>query len=175
MTTQDALFDTEQPRYCIDTNVILSFLKGTDDEPYATDVFAPQWAVIERLIAGGVIVAPRQVEHELLNWEKTLPTIRVWVRRRHHMFRDVETEAQLRSAKRIIGKYPVYGRTVNYLGDLEVMTLADALELTVITMEIQSRQPSPARPKIPDVCKEFAIDCVGVKGFLRRESAPGAL
>ena len=40
MTTQGALFETDPPRYCIDTNVIVSFLRGTDDEHYGADVFA---------------------------------------------------------------------------------------------------------------------------------------
>lgn len=170
MTAQDALFEPEPPRYCIDTNVVLSFLKDTDDEPYGTDVFAPQWAIFERLIGGGVILAPRQVEHELAAWEKTVPAMKRWLRSRQHMFRDVETEEQLLSAKRIIGKYPVYGQTMNFLGDLEVMTLAEALDLTVISMESESPTPSLTRPKIPNVCKEFGIDCVTVTGFLRRQA-----
>ena len=170
MTTQAALFETEPPRYCIDTNVVLSFLKGTDDEHYGADVFAPQWAVIENLIASGVIVAPRQVEHELTPWQKTVPTMNAWLKKRHHMFRDVETEAQLLAAKRIVRKYPVYGETLNFLGDLEVMTLAHALGITVISLESESPFPSQKRPKIPNVCKEFGIDCVSVTGFLRRES-----
>ena len=170
MTTQAALFETEPPRYCIDTNVVLSFLKGTDDEHYGADVFAPQWAVIANFIASGVIVAPRRVEHELTPWEKTVPTMKTWLKKRHHMFRDVETEAQLLAAKRIVGKYPVYGETLNFLGDLEVMTLADALGITVISLESESPFPSQKRPKIPNVCKEFGIDCVSVTGFLRRES-----
>ena len=60
--------------------------------------------------------------------------------------------------------------TLNFLGDLEVMTLADALGITVISLESESPFPSQKRPKIPNVCKEFGIDCVSVTGFLRRES-----
>lgn len=172
MTSQDALFEPEPPRYCIDTNVVVSFLRGTDDEHYGADVFAPQWALIERLILGGVIVAPRRVERELSNWEKTIQAMGPWLRGRRHMFRDVATEAQLLSAKRIVGRYPVYGESVNYLGDLEVMTLAAALGLAVITLERKAAgTPSMKRPKIPDVCEEFGIDCVSVAGFLRREAA----
>lgn len=172
MTTQDALFDTEPPRYCIDTNVIVSFLRGTDDEHYGADVFAPQWAQIERLILGSVIVAPRRVERELSMWERAIPAMRPWLKARPHMFRDVETEAQLLSAKRIVARYPVYGESMNYLGDLEVMTLAAALGLTVVTLERRAAgTPSKKRPKIPDVCAEFGIDCVTVAGFLRREAA----
>lgn len=169
MTTQDALFERDRPRYCIDTNVVLSFLKGTDDEHYGSDVFAPQWAVIENLIAGGAIVAPRQVEQELTSWHKTVPTMKLWIKKCHHMFRDVDTEAQLLSAKRIVDKYPVYGETRNFLGDLEVMTLADAMDITVISLESRSPTPSLKHPKIPNICGEFGIDCVSVTGFLRRE------
>ena len=171
MTTQDALFDPEPPRYCIDTNVVLSFLKGTDDEHYGADVFAPQWAVIERLILSGVIVAPRRVEDELSKWEKSVPAMGSWLKERSHMFREVATEAQLLSAKQIVGVYPAYGETMNYLGDLEVMTLAEALGLAVISLESESPGSiSKKRPKIPNVCKEFGIDCVSVAGFLRREA-----
>lgn len=170
MTTQEALFEAEPPRYCIDTNVIVSFLRGTDDEHYGADVFAPQWAVIERLILSGVIVAPRRVEGELAKWVKTVPAMGQWLKARPHMFRDVVTEAQLLSAKRIVGAYPAYGETMNYLGDLEVMTLAEALGITVITLESESPgSVSKKRPKIPNVCKEFGVDCLSVTGFLRRE------
>lgn len=171
MTTQDALFEPEPPRYCIDTNVVLSFLKGTDDEHYGADVFVSQWALIEGLIAIGGIVAPRQVEVELSKWQKTVPEMGAWLKGRSHMFRDVETEAQLLSAKRIVAAYPAYGETMNYLGDLEVMTLAQALDLTVISLESESRGPTSRKhPKIPNTCKEFGIDCVSMVGFLRREA-----
>lgn len=68
-----------------------------------------------------------------------------------------------------MNSYPVYGKTDNYLGDLEVMSLAGALGVAVISLEIEAREPSQRRPKIPNVCKEFGIDCVSVAGFLRRE------
>ena len=174
MITQDALFEPEPRRYCIDTNVVVSFLKGTDDEHYGADVFAPQWAVIERLINAGVIVAPRRVEDELGGWQRTISAMGPWLRGRRHMFLDVTTDAQLLAAKRIVAAYPVYGETPNYLGDLEVMTLADALGLTVISLESQSPSRSVKRPKIPNVCKEFGIDCVSVTGFLRREAQRSA-
>lgn len=169
MTTQGALFDNEPPRYCLDTNVVVSFLKGTDDEYYGVDIFGEQWALIERLIASGVIVAPRQVERELTKWQTSSPTIQAWVKAHHYMFKDVDAEAQLQIAKRIVESYPVYGKTENYLGDLEVMSLAGTMGAAVISLESEAREPSQKRPKVPNVCKEFGIDCVSVAGFLRRE------
>ncbi len=170
MTTQGALFENEPPRYCLDTNVVVSFLKGTDDEYYGFDIFGEQWALIEHLIASGVIVAPRQVERELSKWQSSSPTIQAWAKSFQYMFKDVETVAQLQVAKRIVDSYPIYGKTDNYLGDLEVMSLAGALGVAVISLESEVREPSQKRPKIPNVCKEFGIDCVSVTGFLRRES-----
>jgi hypothetical protein len=169
MRPQTSLFD-EEPRYCIDTNVIVSFLRLTDDEHYGSDVFAPQWAYVEQLIISGAIIAPRQVEHELKKWPKTIPDMKAWLRKHNQMFRDVETAAQLTSAKRIVNEYPVYGETDNYLGDLEVMSLAEALQITVISLEGENPHNSKRRPKIPIVCKQFGIDCVSFPGFLRREN-----
>jgi Domain of unknown function (DUF4411) len=146
MRPQTSLFD-EEPRYCIDTIVIVSFLRLTDDEHYGSDVFAPQWAYVEQLIISGAIIAPRQVEHELKKWPKTIPDMKAWLRKHNQMFRDVETAAQLTSAKRIVNEYPVYGETDNYLGDLEVMSLAEALQITVISLEGENppQQQAPSQ------------------------------
>ena len=167
MTEQGALFEV-QARYCIDTNVIVSFLSGYDDEHYGADVFEPQWKVFERLINGGQIVAPERVRTELEKWAKKSERIDRWLRQRHHMFQDPTTE-QLAWAKRIVNTYPAYGRDLNYLGDLMVISLAGADNLTVITLEHAGTTPSRSRPKIPAACAEFGIDCTTVPGLLRRE------
>lgn len=67
MTDAGTLFDLE-PRYCMDTNVIVSFLSESDDEYYGADIFVEQWSQIEGLIASGQIVAPRQVS---ASWRTT--------------------------------------------------------------------------------------------------------
>lgn len=154
--------------------MIVSFLKGTDDEHYGADVFAPQWALVERLCASGAIVSPRRVEVELGKWHDTAPAVSAWAVGHRYMFRDVDSDAQLLSAKAIVNAYPTYSRDLNYLGDLEVVTLAAALNIAVITLEAPNAKPSTRRPKIPDICREFGIDCVSLPGFLRREGSAGS-
>lgn len=166
MTEILSLFELE-PRYCIDTNVIVSFLSQSDDEYYGADIFPVHWRQIETLVASGQIVAPRQVEQELKNHAQKRANIGPWLKPRGHMFRDVDTDAQLQIAKRIVNAYPVYGRNVNYLGDLEVITLAGALGITVVSLEAPMQQSGQRRPKIPNVCAEFGIPCVSVAGLLR--------
>jgi hypothetical protein len=169
MAEQASLFATD-PKYCIDANVVLSFLKGSDDEHYGTDVFGPQWQFLERQMKEGLIIGPRQVDKELEAWEERIDSMRAWRREHAYLFRDIESDAQLDIAKRIVNAYPAYARNQNYLGDLELICLAGARELTVLSMEHQrSTQPSRTLPKIPDVCAKFRIDCVSFPGYLRRE------
>jgi len=156
-------------KYSIDTNVILSFLREDEAERYPMDVFKPQWDFLHKAIADGRVVAARRVEAELAKWQKTIPTMKAWLSEKKHMFCDVETDEQLAAAKRIVNAYPAYGSNENYLGDLEVMTLAMARKLTVVSLELKAHQHSNKRPKIPNVCEEFGIGCASLAGFLRAE------
>lgn len=160
------------PEYCIDTNVVVSFVSETDDEFYGADIFQAQWRSIESMIASGRIVAPRQVERELQGHASKRAKVGPWLRCRGYMFRDVDTDAQLHVAKRIVNQYPIYGRTENFLGDLAVMSLAGALGITVITLEAAVPQSGQRHPKIPNVCAEFGIGCLSVSGFFRRFLSP---
>lgn len=166
------LFDIE-PRYCIDTNVLVSFLSESNDEYYGADIFPDHWDRICRLITSGEMVAPRQVESELLGHATKRIKIRPWLAKNDHMFRDIDSTDQLTLAKKIVNKYNAYGRNTNYLGDLEVIVLAGSLGLTVVSMEVGLQQGGQRRPKIPNVCGEFGIKCLSVSGFLRAEQDPG--
>ena len=169
MDLQVSLFD-EQPRYCLDTNVIVSFLRGTDDEFYGSDIFAPQWTFIEGLIDRGAVISPREVEHELLNWKKTIEQMPKWVKQHRRLFVDADDSAQLKAAKLIVNQFPAYASNINYVGDLSVMSLAKYLGLSVVTLEKRADPHSAKRPKIPNVCEHFDIECLSVAGLLRREN-----
>ena len=166
--TQDALF-ADPAKYAIDTNVIVSFLGDSDTEHYPRAVFKPQWDFLEAAMQDGRVVAPRMVELELAKWEKTIPEMKGWLHGHRYLFSDIESDAQLVGAKRIVNTYPAYATSVNYLGDLEVITLAMARGLTVVSLESKAVQHSARRPKIPNVCQEFGVECVNLSGFLRDE------
>ncbi|QNO38653.1 DUF4411 family protein [Protaetiibacter sp. SSC-01] len=167
MSDPSALF-TIDPRYCIDTNVIVSFLHEDDEEPYRRDAFADQWDRIEQMINSGEIVAPRRVELELVKWEKEIPSMKGWLAKRGGMFVDMTTE-QLVVAKRIVNDFPAYGSSDNYIADLEVMSLASTRALAVVTNERVRPTMSLDTPKIPEVCGKYGIECLSVSGFLARE------
>lgn len=167
MNDPSALFEVP-PRYVIDTNVIVSFLHGTDDEYYDKNVMPAEWGLFERLIASGEIVAPRRVEVELHGWERVISEMKRWVNLHKHMFRD-QTNEQLSLAKRIVNDYPDYGSSQNYVGDLEVLSLGGILGVPIITLERVRVNPTRNQPKIPEVCATYGFACLSVTGFLREE------
>ena len=167
MTDAYTLFSIES-RYCIDTNVIVSFLHEDDGEPYRRDAFAAQWSVVETMIGSGEIIAPRRVELELVKWEKEIPAMKGWLAKRSGMFVDM-TSDQLASAKRIVNDYPDYGSKNNYIADLEVISLASVRKLVVITNERIRPTVTLNSPKIPEVCARYGFECLSVSGFLARE------
>lgn len=154
-------------KYSIDTNVIVSFLGDGGAELYPVDVFGPQWDFLEAAFKDGRVVAAKRVARELQKWER-LDGVKVWLRDHRYVFRDIESDGQLLVAKEIVNRYPAYGLDVNRLGDLEVMALAKARGLTVVSLESQ-KQHRADRPKIPNVCAEFGIRYCGFHDFLREE------
>ena len=165
MSDPDALF-TIDPRFCIDTNVVVSFMHEADDEPYRRDAFVPQWNQIESLIGSGEIISPRGVHDELETWEKQIPAMKRWLET-HGMFVEMTSE-QLTFAKVIVNDFPDYGSSKNYLADLEVISLAGVRKLAVLTNERVRPNISINHPKIPEVCQHYGIECLSVSGFLAR-------
>jgi hypothetical protein len=164
---QESLFEIE-PLWCLDTNVVVSFLREDDEEAYSRQVLPEQWRAFERDIATGLIIAPLQIRDELEGWCNEIPDMRNWLATHGGMFRDLNPRA-LAAAKRVVNAYPAYASSRNYLGDLCVIAMAASLGLTVISNEKPAKgQPSRNRPKIPDVCAEMGVGFVSVIGYLRR-------
>lgn len=167
MTDPSALFSID-PRYCVDTNVVVSFLHEDDGEPYRRDAFPDQWDRIETLIGSGDIVAPQRVRLELEKWQKEIPAMKPWLAKRHGMFVEMTSE-QLVLAKQIVNDFPDYGSNENYIADLEVISLAGTRGLAVITNERTRPVITISHPKIPEVCAKYGVECLSVSGFLARE------
>ena len=163
---QEPLFESEA-KYSIDTNVIVSFLGDGDSELYPVDVFGPQWTFLEGAFQDGRVVAAKRVETELQKWQR-LDRVKTWLQEHKYVFHDIVRNEQLAAAKAIVNAYPAYGLDMNRLGDLEVMSLAMARGLTVISLETQ-KQHRADRPKMPNVCGEFRIGWMNLHDFLRAE------
>jgi hypothetical protein len=121
----------------------------------------------------GRVVAPVMVRRELERWVDASFRIGAWLDANALLFRDLDHDKELAAAKRVVNAFPAYGSSQNYLGDLEVISLALAADLTVLSLETRAPQHSPKRPKIPNVCAHFGVPCVNLAGFLRAEGFTG--
>ncbi len=164
-------FKLATPLYVIDTNVILGFLKQTDDEPWGSDSFPRHWQRIEAMLSDGRVVSTASVHAELAEWKDRIPDLGQWLKRFESLFL-VPTTEQLRWAKQLTNAYPVYGSAPNFEADLMVMALAGALAAAVFCAEKPSHH-SPKKPKMPNVCQDHGIDFVTVSEFFRREPVSG--
>lgn len=162
-----ALFDVPAV-YCVDTNVVSSFLSGDDDEAYPIDMFAQHWRHIDGLFAGGSAIMASATIAELDQIRNPPPELKVFLRSRRQCVREFGSDLQLEVAARLVNQFPGFARNQNRANDLEVISLAAAEGLCLVTLEKSAAQTSPTSPKIPNACALVGVECVDVAGLLRK-------
>ena len=82
------------------------------------------------------------------------------------MFLPLDADIQI-SAAEILAEFPklVDERTGKSMGDPFVIAVAQVHSLTVVTGE---KGGSPQKPKIPNVCAHFGLDCIDIVEMMRR-------
>ncbi len=146
--------------FCIDTCALI-YLRRVH---YPPDVFPGVWDDIEGLIDRGLLIAPNEVLDELRGVDDE---ILKWARRFKKMFVSSD-ENQLRGVTEILAKFPKlidHDKTTPE-ADPFLIALAKSARWAVITSEKPRADPS-ARPKIPDVCRDYGIRCISLVEFFR--------
>ncbi len=147
--------------YCFDTSALVNAWR----RDYPRDVFGSFWSNIEAMIEDGKIVAPEEVRVEL---ERKDDDILEWANQRRHMFVQIDLAIQT-AVLAVLERFPrlVDTRKSRSGADPFVVALALVGGLTVVTYEKQSG--NPARPNIPDACRAFQVNCIGLLDMARRE------
>lgn len=159
---------------------------------YPPDIFPALWKDIENLVKQGLLVAPREVLHEL-EWleknpqkKKTIPggtdpegndLLLKWAKMNKGMFiePDLTQNNYIDSASIITNEIlPGYGKRLVDIdketpeADPFVIALAKLKRWIVINSE-GSVKPGPSNPpKIPDVCRHHKVESIGILEFFRR-------
>jgi Domain of unknown function (DUF4411) len=91
-----------------------------------------------------------------------------WVKKREAIIVPIDSDVQTHLDS-IMHKYGqlVDSRRNKSGGDPWVIALAQARGLTVVTGEKPTH--NLARPKIPDVCGDLGIPCIGIVDFFRKQ------
>lgn len=150
---------TLEQGYSIDTSALI------DLKPYPEDIFGNLWKKLEELINQNLLVAPKEVLAEL---KKRDDIITEWARNNSKMFVSLDL-VQMNEVTMILREFPrlIDANKVTADADPFVIALAKSRKWAVITSEKPRRSPD-ARPKIPDVCGHFNIECHSLFDFFRK-------
>ena len=148
--------------YCIDTCALIDLWRRF----YPPDIFKKLWKDIEALIKQGLLIAPKEVYNELKQVDDEMLE---WAKKHKTMFIGLDEE-QLKEVISISSKYQRLidpNKTIPE-ADPFLIALAKTRKWTVVTSEHPRTNPS-ARPKIPDVCKDYKIKCISLIDFFREQ------
>ncbi len=145
--------------YSIDTCALI------DLKPYPRDIFEKLWVKLEKLIAQGLLISPREVLAEL---KKRDDIIAEWTRNNSKIFVSLDP-VQMIEVRTILAEFPTLIDPNKITADADpfVIALAKSRKWAVITSEKPRRSPD-AKPKIPDVCMHYGIECYSLFDFFRK-------
>lgn len=148
-------------KYVIDTSVLIDLYRR-----YPQDVFPSLWDTIESMIEEGRWVAPEQVLTELKKGHDNLYS---WANQRRNMFIPLLPDVQ-RCLNELTVDFPGIVNPDELDDDADPFLVAVARTFSppgvVITHE---RRSNPLKPRIPDVCKHYGIQCIGILDFFRKQ------
>jgi hypothetical protein len=152
-------------RYALDSSFLIDLFSRDGSHP--RDRHVGLWQAFEEQVDTGEIIAPVEVREELTN---TLDAeLDRWLVKHRAIFIEV-SRPQLDVLQAIVRKYPALTHGKENMADPAVVALAAAEGLTVLTSERRQQQPSPRTPKIPNLCDEHSVPCLGINDYLRAES-----
>jgi hypothetical protein len=148
-------------KYCIDTSSLLAANRS-----YPRVVFPTVWENLSQLVKEERLVSSEEVLRELKRKEGDV--VYQWAAEHKIMFHPLSTDIQT-LVTQIMAQFQelVDARSGKSFADPFVVATAKIHQCVVVTEEAATG--SPARPKIPDVCKSFGMTCIRLVELIRRE------
>jgi hypothetical protein len=151
-------------RYALDSSFFIDLF--TRDGSHPRDRYLGLWEHFEDQVKRGEIIAPIEVREEMTN--SVDPELDRWLVEHRTIFVEI-SRPQLAILQSIVRKYPAFTRGKENMADPAVVALAAAEGLTVLTSERRQQHASPRLPKIPNLCDEQSVPCLGINDYLRAE------
>lgn len=151
-------------RYCLDTSFFIDL--WSEEGKFYRKIFVGIWDALQEAVREGSVIAPGSVKDELRDTKDK--TQKAWVSANSEIFIPLDSH-QVRALKEIVCKFPSYAREARNLADPAVIALAKVEGLTVLSSESWVSQMGAKNPKIPNVCEEFGVPCLDIKGYCQAE------
>lgn len=153
--------------YSVDTSALIDLGRW-----YPRSVFRKLWQEMKVLVTQGRLIAPPQVREEIKRQDDELLR---WVRAQKRMFVQLQS-VHLQCVSEILGHFPDLIDPNKQTEDADPFVIAVALarkrghlfgsDYVVVTQE---RLRSHGRPRIPNVCQHYGIECLDIFQFFARE------
>lgn len=157
------------PRHCLDANVFIEAKKG----PYGMDIVPAFWDWLDRQVNAGNIYSSTMVYEELVAGNDELAQ---WVHMRKNSGFFEQPSAQIQQYFQAIAnfvgtRYPQY-EVERFLNSADPWIVAHSMNnhSIVVTHETLVATNSQ-RIKIPNICQNFGVDCMGPYQMLRELGA----
>jgi hypothetical protein len=147
--------------YVFDTSALV----GAWVRSYPPDLFPRVWEEMQQLCDSGRLLVPEEVLDELRAQDDNLLA---WVKARADAMVAPTSRALMLEARAVLADHPFLTKTGTGRGraDPFVVALASLRGLPVVTQE---QGGSAAKPRIPYVCQQRGVGCMGVLEVIRAE------
>ena len=161
----NSLFNHDQVTYSIDTSALIAAFH----ERYPIENFPSLWREIEALIKNGRLKMSQVVFEEAMRDTE----IKQWCDENQLKsdFQVTIDESVQEKVSEVLSEFPrlVDNRTGKSGADPWVIALALTDENYIVLTE-ENPTHSQNRPKIPDVCTHFYVECIKIVDLIKREN-----
>lgn len=154
--------NNKKNKYCFDTDTLVSSWRIH----YRPDAFESLWDQLGDLVKNGAILIPDEVKKEIGVGKDGLVS---WLKKYNVIGTPISME-QIEIVTEIVNKYPLvsqYKKPRPNHADPFVVAVAKIYKCTVVTYE--KTNGNSKHPAIPDLCKEYRVDCCSMADFFKKE------
>lgn len=161
--------------FWIDADVFIQAHNGL----YAIDLAPPFWKFIDEQVKAGNVRSSLRVYKEIMATEDPKDELAKWVKNRKNngMFIDPAGDKSVQGKVSEINDWVCkkYAQTGNYakvgefLSGADTWTISHAVCCAGVVVSHETRvDRTSQKPKIPNVCSRFGVECIDLKEMLRR-------
>ena len=151
--------------YCIDTSALIDAWL----EMYRPSSFPSFWECIDELVESGELLSPEEVRQEI----RYPDDLKKWALERDDMFIELDSDFQDELKSVLVDLAQIMKqRNLRFLGkDLkgDPFVIALAKQKSAVIISHEASHGNQGRPKIPDLCREYGIDCIRVPDLIEEK------
>jgi len=147
-------------KYAIDTCSLIQLRRA-----YPLDVFPSVWAKVEDMADAGTLISIEDVYEELRIQDDEVSK---WAKQHPAMFLPLDGLIQAR-ALQVLSTHRGLVDLRKRKSGADPFVIAAALVYSCIVVTEEEPSTSPNKVKIPDVCKDYSIQCLHLLEMLRLE------